>query len=133
MGENTFGWSELISLAAVIISFATILLSMKSRSEKETKNDQQVLDKLDSLESMSEREIEWIQYHLIECEYQLPTFPDKDGNAPIGNAAKGISGRVSKELTEAIKSYMNEYQVPEESFVSHIECLVQKGIVSHAV
>lgn len=88
---------------------------------------------LDNLDDMSEREIEWIQYHLLECEYRLPTFPDKDGNAPIGNAAKGISGRVSKEMTEAIKDYMNEYQVPEESFVSHIECLVQKGIVSHAV
>ena len=88
---------------------------------------------LSDLDSMNERELEWIQYHLLECEYQLPTFPDKDGNAPIGNAAKGISGNVSKEMVEAIKDYMAEYQVSEESFVSHIECLVQKGIVSHAV
>lgn len=88
---------------------------------------------LSDLDSMNERELEWIQYHLLECEYQLPTFPDKDGNAPIGNAAKGISGKVSKEMVEAIKGYMDEYQVSEESFVSHIECLVQKGIVSHAV
>lgn len=88
---------------------------------------------LNNLDNMNERELEWIQYHLLECEYQLPTFPDKDGNAPIGNAAKGISGKVSKEMVEAIKDYMAEYQVSEESFVSHIECLVQKGIVSHAV
>lgn len=53
MKFDTFGWTELISLAAVIISFVTIFLSIKSKSIVETKKDQQVLDKLDNLTNVT--------------------------------------------------------------------------------
>lgn len=87
----------------------------------------------ETLETMSEDEICWIQYHLLESEYLLPKFPDKDGNAPIGNAAKGISGIVSNEMIEAIKDYMKLYSLSEQSFIDHIETLVQKGTVKNEI
>ena len=47
---DTFGWSELISFIAVVISFATITTSLVSRSKKngeiDTKNEQKIFDKL---------------------------------------------------------------------------------------
>lgn len=46
---DEFGWSELISLMAVCISFATICISLFSRSKKDTQNEQRLLDKLDRL------------------------------------------------------------------------------------
>ena len=84
MGESTFGWSELISLTAVIISFATILLSMKSRSEKETKSDQQVLDKLDSLESMTKetnQDVKMINRKIDDHAERLATLEAEMKNA----------------------------------------------------
>ena len=53
MKFDAFGWTELISLIAVIISFATILLSMKTKMTADTKNDQRVLDKLDNLTNVT--------------------------------------------------------------------------------
>ena len=54
---DTFGWGELISLIAVVISFATIATSLVSRSKKnaetDTKNEQKIFDKLDQLSDMT--------------------------------------------------------------------------------
>lgn len=54
---ETFGWSELISFIAVVISFATIATSLYSKSKKnteaDTKNEQKIFDKLDYLSDMS--------------------------------------------------------------------------------
>ena len=88
---------------------------------------------LETLNSLSESEVSWIQYHLTECEYQLPKFPDKDGNAPIGNAAKGVNGQVSEDMVMYITDYMKTYSVTEESFINHIEHFVQKGTLNHEV
>lgn len=87
----------------------------------------------ETLDNLSESEVSWIQYHLAECEYQLPKFPDKDGNAPIGNAAKGVNGIVSEEMKSYIKDYINTFNVDEQSFVNHIEQLVQEGISYYEV
>ena len=84
---------------------------------------------LSSVSTLSKGEISWIQWHLIECEYQLPTFPDENGEAPIGDAAKGVNGIVSDELISYIKDYMNTYNVTDESFISHIDKLVTKGLI----
>lgn len=84
---------------------------------------------LSELSTLSKSEISWIQWHLIECEYQLPTFPDENGEAPIGDAAKGVNGIVSDELISYIKDYMNTYNVTDESFISHIDKLVTKGLI----
>ena len=54
---DTFGWGELISFIAVIISSATITTSLFSRSKKnaeiDTKNEQKIFDKLDQLSDMT--------------------------------------------------------------------------------
>ena len=54
---DTFGWGELISFIAVVISFATITTSLFSRSKKnaeiDTKNEQKIFDKLDQLSDMT--------------------------------------------------------------------------------
>lgn len=50
---DAFGWGELISLIAVIISFATICISFVSRSKVETQNEQKMIDKLDRLNEVT--------------------------------------------------------------------------------
>ena len=52
MNFDSFGWAELISLSAVIISFVTICVSTFSKSKINTQNDQRMLDKLDNLSGM---------------------------------------------------------------------------------
>ena len=84
MGENTFGWSELISLAAVVISFATVLMSLKARSSANSKNDQQVLDKLDSLESTTKetnQDVKTITRQLDHQQERLATLEAEMKNA----------------------------------------------------
>lgn len=46
---ESFGWGELISFLAVIISFATICISLFGKSKQDTRQDQKVLDRLDAL------------------------------------------------------------------------------------
>lgn len=50
---DAFGWGELISLIAVVISFATISISLSSRSKTETQNEQKMFDKLDRLNDVT--------------------------------------------------------------------------------
>lgn len=50
---DAFSWGELFSLIAVIISFATISMAIKTRSSTDTRSDQQVLDKLDNLSNVT--------------------------------------------------------------------------------
>jgi len=77
-----------------------------------------------TLDSLSEDEIKWIQYHLFECEYVLPIYNDKDGKKPIGDAAFGVNGTVSAELESAIDDYCNRYNITKEEFIDHIESKV---------
>lgn len=50
---KVFGWGELFSLLAVIISFATISISIFGRLKTDTKNEQKMFDKLDRLSEIS--------------------------------------------------------------------------------
>lgn len=50
---DAFSWGELFSLLAVIISFATIMMSLKSRSTSDSRSEQQMLDKLDNLSNVT--------------------------------------------------------------------------------
>ena len=72
-------------------------------------------------DSMTESEIKWVQYHLFECEYQLPIYNDKDGKKPIGDASLGINGMWSQELDDAITDYLNRYHISKDDFINHIE------------
>lgn len=50
---DAFGWGELISLLAVVISFVTICITLYSRSKTDTQNEQKMFDKLDRLSEIS--------------------------------------------------------------------------------
>lgn len=88
---------------------------------------------IDDMENLTDSEIEWIQYHILESEYKLPVYPDKKGNAPIGDAAKGLNGQLSDELVSCIKDYEAEHHIDDSQFINHIETLVEKGTVEDEV
>lgn len=73
-------------------------------------------------------EIKWIQYHLVEAEYVLPTFKDENGEKPRGDAAKGVNGVITDEMKSAIASYMNRYNIREDMFISTIKKTCEKGV-----
>lgn len=80
-------------------------------------------------ESLSTSNVEWIQCMLIENEYLLPVFKEEDGSKPKGVRARGINGVITDELQDAVKSYMNRYQLTDDQeFLDHIEAKVTRGV-----
>ena len=75
-------------------------------------------------EHLSAPELQWIQYHLFECEYILPVFNDPDGKKPMGDAALGVNGIWSEDTQNAITDYCNRYHISKEEFIDHIESKV---------
>ena len=55
-----------------------------------------------SLYDMTEDEIKWVQWYLVEADYQLPVYKDENGDEPEGDAAKGVNGVDSPEFQSAI-------------------------------
>lgn len=77
---------------------------------------------------MTKEEIKWIQYHIVETEVILPTFKDKNGEKPRGDAAKGVNGIWTDELQSAIDNYCAKYRIDYETqFITHIERVVEYG------
>lgn len=72
-------------------------------------------------ETLSPDKISWIQYHLFELEYLLPTFPNSDGSKLEGDAAVGVNGIWSQELSDHIQNYLNRYNICMSEFIDHIE------------
>lgn len=73
-----------------------------------------------NLNELTPDEISWLQYCLVECEYELPVIPD--GNEkPEGDATVGVNGKLSDELKSAILDYQNRYGITEEQFIEHIK------------
>lgn len=87
-------------------------------------------DEPESLENLTEDNLKWIQYHLIECEYTLPVFKDENGDKPRGDAAKGVSGKESGEMRDAVVDYLHRYRITSADFLSHIKQKVKDGIAS---
>lgn len=75
-------------------------------------------DVIDS--TLSSDKICWLQYHLFEMAYQLPTFPRPDGKKLEGDEAVGVNGVWSQDLEDHINDYMNRYHIGIEEFVDHI-------------
>ena len=74
-------------------------------------------------------EIRWIQYHLFECEYELPVFNDENGDKPRGDAALGVNGTPSEKYRYAIRDYMQKYHMDtEDKFLDDIERRVVYGM-----
>lgn len=76
---------------------------------------------VDDLENMDPEQIKWIQYHLREMEYQLPTFKNPDGSKPEGDAAHGINGKVTREMSECIYNYITRRNIDTDRFIESIE------------
>jgi DNA polymerase I-like protein with 3'-5' exonuclease and polymerase domains len=83
-----------------------------------------------SLDTLSESEIKWIQYHLFECEYTLPVYKDKDGKKPIGDAALGVNGTWSKEVEDAMYDYIHKYKISPSDFVDNIHHRVNGDVIN---
>lgn len=88
-------------------------------------------DKPESLNYDNENDCSWIQWHLIEMGYELPVFKDENGNKPIGDAAHGVSGKVSSEFIDAIDDYCHRYNIIRENFLDDIEKRVEAGESAH--
>lgn len=83
-----------------------------------------------SLENLNSDEIKWIQYHLYECEYELPVFKDENGEKPRGDAALGVNGIDSSEFRSYISDYMHRYKLSTDvEFLSHIDKKVIMGTI----
>lgn len=76
--------------------------------------------KPESLYNMTEDEIKWLQYCLVELEYVLPIYNDVDGNKPLGDAARGVNGKMSDEMQFAIDDYKIKNSVADNNFIDHI-------------
>ena len=79
-------------------------------------------------DTMSESNIKWLQSRLFEQGYVIPVFKNEDGSKPIGIAAKGINGKLSDDLKNACKDYMEKYCLSTaRQFFKHIDTLVTTG------
>ena len=70
-----------------------------------------------SLYDMTEDEIKWVQWHLVEADYQLPVYKDENGDKPEGDAAKGVNGVDSPEFQSAIDAYCEKYHITRDDFI----------------
>lgn len=77
--------------------------------------------KPESLTDHNSDEIKWIQYHLVEMEYKLPVYKDKNGEKPRGDAAKGVNGVESPEMKAAIEDYIKSRHISSEEFIDYID------------
>ena len=80
-----------------------------------------------SLDDLSEEEIKWVQYHLIECEYPMPKIKFDPDEKLRGDRALGINGIESNEFVNAINDYINRYNITRDEFIDHIETKVNTG------
>lgn len=81
-----------------------------------------------SFDSLTEDEIKYIQYCLVEMEYLLPVFKGEDGKKPKGDPGFGVNGIITEEFKNAVVDYMHRYSLSYEQFVPHITNNVFYGI-----
>lgn len=80
------------------------------------------------IKSLSESEIAWIQYHLIELEYILPIIPNEDGSPLLGDFAVGVNGKYSAELDTLIEDYISTRRITKDRFIEYIDKEVVIGV-----
>lgn len=85
--------------------------------------------KPESLDNMSEDNIKWVQAHICEMEYVLPLFNDENGDKPRGDAAHGVNGIWTQELSDSIDDYCLRFKIPKDDFISDIQQRVENGYV----
>ena len=83
---------------------------------------------ISDIKSLSESEIAWIQYHLIELEYILPIIPNEDGSPLLGDFAVGVNGKYSVELDNLIEDYISTRRITKDRFIEYIDKEVVIGV-----
>ncbi len=83
--------------------------------------------KPDTLDLEDSEVCSWVQWNLVESGYELPVFKDENGNKPIGDAAHGVSGKVSDIMLAAIDDYCNRYNIQKHDFIEDINQRVMYG------
>ena len=84
--------------------------------------------KPNSVDTEAEDEVSWIQWHLIEAEYDLPILPNPDGSKPRGNAARGVNGKVTEEYKQAIQHYISTRRISKDTFIDSLEQEIVYGV-----
>lgn len=84
-------------------------------------------EKPSSFEYLNPEQIKWIQYYLVQSEYQLPVYKDENGEKPRGDAAKGVNGIWSNEVESYIDDYLHKNRIDKEKFFDFIEHKVIYG------
>lgn len=80
-------------------------------------------------DNLSSSNISWIQCMLIENEFMLPVLKEADGSEKKGLKSKGVNGRVTEELKQAVETYKKWYRVSsDQEFLDHIEKKVLTGV-----
>lgn len=75
-----------------------------------------------NLTDNTEDEIKWVQYHLCECEYQLPVYKDENGDKPKGDASVGVNGVISDEYLDAVNTCKRSLHTQtDEEFIEKLE------------
>ena len=80
-----------------------------------------------NISDLSEDEIKWIQYHLVELEYLLPIIKNEDGSPLLGDAAVGVNGKYTQELENIIQDYIRSRNIQNTEFISRISKEVTYG------
>lgn len=78
---------------------------------------------IQNFDELTEDEIKWLQYQLAEMEYTLPVL-DKEAR---GDAARGVNGQITEEMTNALNDYMSTNGVDIDAVLDHIENQVIYG------
>lgn len=86
----------------------------------------------ESLDTVEEDEIKWIQYMLFECEYSLPKHKEMFGEEFRGDIAKGVDGVYSDEIKLMIEDYKSKWRIEsDEDFIKMIKTHVIDGITPY--
>lgn len=89
------------------------------------------LTSFEDLQSLSESEMRWIQWHLYDLEYDLPVYKNEDGSKPIGDDALGINGIYFEDLDKYLSEYCYKYKISLEEFIEHIDYFVINGVLKN--
>jgi len=106
-GFDAFGWGELFSMIAVIISFATICVSLFGKSAQNTRNEQRMFDKLDSLGNISDE----IKSDVRTVSKQVSSYGVRLGKAETDIQA--LKDRVDRLETKCDDRFMTLHDLRE--------------------
>lgn len=74
-------------------------------------------ESLDILDNLSESNICWLQYMMVENEYILPVHESKNGEPVLGDKLHGVDGIWSTELASALEDWQNKHNVSKDNLI----------------